>query len=162
MTTYTERSATSVAIEAELLAIAADGTSGARARELKKLGLVGEVPHGTGAALARKHGVSRERVRQIAVRARVQTERVVSQYTCRGCHKPTRAYGRFCGSCAEPAPSEPMSVLECEGCGTVFERARRKVAANAKQAIGRGRPVQVFCTPACAGRAFGRSLTARS
>ena len=155
-----ERSATSEAIEAELLEIAAGYTDDRLRRELARYGMVGKVPHGTGAALARKHGVSRERVRQIASRARIESARLISRYRCRRCRRHTRAAGKVCGDCIEVRRPAPVEALRCDGCGVTFERERRKVRANAKQAAGRGRAPQVFCTPACAGRTFHARLTA--
>ena len=140
-TTAFDRVATSLAIEAELLALA-----------VRKM-----VPHGTGAELARRHGVTRERVRQIAVRAGVRTKRLPRR-VCRRCQTPTRAAGRVCRACLEPKPTTVHLV--CEGCGGAFERERRKHLNNAKQARHYGRPVRTFCTPACAGRSIGRALTA--
>ena len=95
--------------------------------------------------------MTRERVRQIAARAGVRSVRGASMYRCRRCQRVTRAESRVCGGCASPPAGPAVETLTCEGCGTVFERERRKVAANAKQARDRGRVVQVFCTAACAG-----------
>lgn len=153
MTTAFDRSPTSEAIEAELLAIAAEHTSPRSRRRLERAGLVGEVPHGTGAMLARKHDVTRERVRQIARKyARVGIERAASRYRCRRCQRHTRAAGQVCGDCIEPRRPAPVERLTCSGCGTEFERDRRKVRANEAQARKRGREPLAFCTSACAGR----------
>lgn len=104
------------------------------------------------AAIGRKVGLSRERVRQILVDENVETKRMRQSYICLNCRKifipqPNHRRKSFCS--AKCYHEYHSLILICEQCGKPFERLVSRILDQ------RQKHTYYFCSKICYGRWLG-------
>ncbi len=101
------------------------------------------------ASIARKVGVSRERVRQLLARSHLRTRVKVSK-TCSGCGKRL-SYNTITGLCRQCLSAQAHITLVCDYCGKEFTR----LACMLTYQIGKRGYQHVYCNRKCVGKVAG-------
>jgi hypothetical protein len=117
-----------------------------------------QMPFGTATLLAHEFGLSRERIRQIAVAVgMVRGPRPAAveppPRPCRLCERPARRGASYCLDCGFP-------VLQCIECGAVYRRRRAEIERWRSREGGYAGRFN-FCSRACLTKRQGRSGLAK-
>jgi predicted RNA-binding Zn-ribbon protein involved in translation (DUF1610 family) len=115
---------------------------------LKAIAIKSRYPCSTLADIGRELGVSRERVRQVLVRANIQTKIRKVKPFCKDCGNELTHYNIYerCQKCLTIYKSVP---LVCDNCGRMFYRGQSEVIAHSKDIRYKGKS---FCCKKCSGK----------
>ena len=106
--------------------------------------------------IADRHGVSKERIRQVLKKARLPTGRIYQTYECLNCGKDMgpRPYRKFCAFECYHAYS--YIKIACAVCGVLKEYNAKQVVW--RRAHGKKRTGVFFCSKRCCGFYLGTNF----